>query len=76
MKSFEDYVFNFAKNDPWLTNNPPEIEWFEGQFESGQTQLDDPIIKELGNIYKEILTNKKKKISTRYINRIKNYYCY
>ncbi len=54
MKSFEDYVFNFAKKDPWLTNNPPEIEWFEGQFESGQTQLDDPIIKELGNIYKEI----------------------
>ena len=54
MKSFEDYVFNFAKNDPWLKNNPPEIEWFEGQFESGQTQLDDPIIKELGNIYKEI----------------------
>ena len=54
MKSFEDYVFNFAKNDPWLTNNPPEIEWFEGQFESGQTRLDDPIIKELGNIYKEI----------------------
>ncbi len=54
MKSFEDYVFNFAKNDPWLTNNPPEIEWFEGQFESGQTPLDDPLIKELGNIYNQI----------------------
>ena len=54
MKSFEDYVFNFAKNDHWLSNNPPEIEWFEGQFESGQTPLDDPLIKELGNIYKEV----------------------
>ena len=53
-KSFEDYVFNFAKKDPWLSNNPPEIEWFEGQFESGQTPLDDPLIKELGSIYKEI----------------------
>ena len=42
--AFEDYISKISNNDPWLKENPPVIEWFEGQFESGQTDLDDPII--------------------------------
>lgn len=33
-----------AARDPWLNDHPPELEWFEGQFESGQTPQDSPIV--------------------------------
>jgi acetylornithine deacetylase len=33
-----------ATSDPWLEQHPPELIWFEGQFESGQTPLDAPIV--------------------------------
>ena len=45
--AFEDHISKISNNDPWLKENPPVIEWFEGQFESGQTDLDDPIIQTL-----------------------------
>ena len=53
-KSFENHIFEFSKNDSWLAQNPPQIEWFEGQFESGQTPLDDPLIKELSSVYENV----------------------
>lgn len=31
-------------NDDWLREHPPALEWFEGQFESGQTPQDSPIV--------------------------------
>ncbi len=30
--------------DPWLREHPPTLEWFEGQFEPGQTSLTEPIV--------------------------------
>ena len=33
-----------AEVDHWLNEHPPKLEWFEGQFESGQTALTDPIV--------------------------------
>jgi acetylornithine deacetylase len=33
-----------AANDPWLKEHPPQLEWFEGQFESGETRQDSPIV--------------------------------
>ena len=45
--TFEKHIHNISNNDPWLKENPPVIEWFEGQFESGQTNLDDPMINSL-----------------------------
>jgi acetylornithine deacetylase len=33
-----------ASSDPWLQQHPPELIWFEGQFESGQTPADAPIV--------------------------------
>jgi acetylornithine deacetylase len=31
-------------SDGWLREHPPALEWFEGQFESGQTPHDSPIV--------------------------------
>jgi acetylornithine deacetylase len=33
-----------AWGDEWLRRAPPRLEWFEGQFESGETPLDAPIV--------------------------------
>jgi len=33
-----------AGQDSWLSEHPPELEWFEGQFESGETPRDSPIV--------------------------------
>ena len=44
-----------AANDPWLKNNPPVLEWFEGQFESGETDVLEPIIPLLSNSHREIV---------------------
>ena len=51
---FEDHINKFAQSDNWLKDHPPVIEWFEGQFESGQTSLDHPLIKELGKTYTNV----------------------
>ena len=32
---------------PWLVDNPPIVEWVEGQFEPGTTPRDAPIIERL-----------------------------
>lgn len=36
-----------ADTDPWLRKHPPKLEWFEGQFESGQTALANPIVQSI-----------------------------
>ena len=56
-KSFNDLINKVSISDPWLKNNPPKIEWFEGQFESGETDINDSLIKELKKTYYET-TNK------------------
>jgi acetylornithine deacetylase len=35
---------NAAGQDAWLREHPPVLEWFEGQFESGATPQDSPIV--------------------------------
>jgi len=45
--AFEDHVSEISNNDPWLKDNPPVVEWFEGQFESGQTDPEHPVIDKL-----------------------------
>ncbi len=37
-----------AAADPWLREHPPELTWFEGQFESGETPIDSPLVRALG----------------------------
>ena len=37
---FMTALYDACARDDWLAQHRPEVEWFEGQFESGQTQPD------------------------------------
>ena len=41
--------------DPWLRDHPPTLEWFEGQFEPGQTALTEPILGALSEAHATVL---------------------
>ena len=41
--------------DEWLTDHPPILEWFEGQFEPGNTSVNDPIIHFLSDSHARVL---------------------
>jgi acetylornithine deacetylase len=49
--TFETHIQTISKRGDWLKENRPIVEWFEGQFESGQTDLKDPIIQALSDSY-------------------------
>jgi acetylornithine deacetylase len=40
--------------DPWLRDHPVEVQWWGGQFASGRTDLDHPVITELGAVHREL----------------------
>jgi acetylornithine deacetylase len=44
-----------AAQDPWMKDHPPKLEWFEGQFESGQTPLTEPIVESIQQCHSEVL---------------------
>ena len=44
-----------AADDEWLRARPPEIRWVEGQFESGETPVDAPIVRELIGAHRTVL---------------------
>jgi len=41
---FAEALNRAIARDEWLSAHPPDMEWFEGQFESGETPLDAPVI--------------------------------
>jgi len=41
--------------DLWLSEHPPELEWFEGQFESGQTPRDSPIVQSIADCHSRVI---------------------
>ena len=43
-RAFEEAIAAAARADDWMREEPPAVEWFEGQFESGETPLDQPIV--------------------------------
>ena len=57
-KCFLTMIQQAAEKDPWLKENPPKIEWIEGQFEPGQTNLDAPIIKTITACHQDVLGEK------------------
>ena len=59
-KALEKAITEAALNDPWMKENPPVVEWFEGQFESGETAVDHPLIETLGNCHKLVTGNSTK----------------
>jgi acetylornithine deacetylase len=54
-QALEETVARVAAADPWLRGNPPLITWFEGQFESGETPADHPLIATLGAAHQRVL---------------------
>lgn len=53
-RQFEGAVRSVARTDEWFEKNPPEVEWFEGQFEPGETPPDSAIIPELTSAHAEV----------------------
>jgi len=47
-----------AEHDPWLRTHPPRLEWFEGQFESGETPSDAPIVATVGRCHAAVAGNR------------------
>ncbi|HET7385238.1 MAG TPA: ArgE/DapE family deacylase [Nocardioidaceae bacterium] len=44
---FEDVVAEVAVKDPWLRDNRPVVTWPGGQFASGHTDVDNPLVGEM-----------------------------
>ena len=40
--------------DAWLKEHPPTLEWFEGQFESGETPQDSPIVQSIVDCHSQM----------------------
>ena len=53
--SLEECVREAAAEDPWMLEHPPRIEWFEGQFESGSTPADHPLVQSLAQAHRTVL---------------------
>jgi acetylornithine deacetylase len=54
-RALEQAIQLAAESDPWLSQHPPRLEWFEGQFESGETSLDHPLIQCLSAAHQHVL---------------------
>ena len=55
--AFENHLKKVSNSDVWLKENPPILEWFEGQFESCQTDVNHSIIRALKHAYKNVKNN-------------------
>jgi acetylornithine deacetylase len=53
-KALETAIQLAAEADPWLGENLPKLEWFEGQFASGETPLDHPLIQQLSEVHRQV----------------------
>jgi acetylornithine deacetylase len=47
-------ILRAAAGDAWLSQHPPLLEWFEGQFESAETALSEPILHSLGSAHQAV----------------------
>jgi acetylornithine deacetylase len=48
---FDAALDEVSEGDPWLAGHPPAVEWIEGQFESGETPVDDPFVTAVGDAH-------------------------
>lgn len=54
-QAMADALAKSASADPWLKEHPPALEWFEGQFESGETAQDAPIVRAISEGHAHML---------------------
>jgi len=52
--ALETAVHEVASGRAWLRDNPPVVEWVEGQFEPGTTPLDAPIVERLSRSHEAV----------------------
>ena len=52
--AFEAAVTAACRTDEWLRHHPVRVEWFEGQFEPGETSLEAPILQEISRAHREV----------------------
>lgn len=57
-QALAEAVARAAAGDEWLSHHPPQIEWFEGQFESGVTDPQHPLIQALAAAHEAMLGQK------------------
>lgn len=50
----ERTVADVAAADPWLRDHPPVVEWFEGQFEAAETDVNHPMIRLLRTSHRAV----------------------
>ena len=43
-EAFEAAIAEACAGDPWLRDHPVEVQWWGGQFESGHTRVDAPLV--------------------------------
>ena len=53
-ESLEDALNQVCHQDTWLAEHPPRLTWVEGQFESGQTPVDHPLVACLGGAHADV----------------------
>ena len=51
---FEAAIQEEAAKDDWMASHLPDVEWFEGQFEPGETPADSPILKTLSDSHQDV----------------------
>lgn len=53
-QKFEECISRACSRDPWLAQHPVEVQWWGGQFASGQTEPDSRIIKDLAAAHEQV----------------------
>lgn len=51
---FHQALENLGREDHWLRDHPPEVEWWGGRFNPAMVDVEDPIIKELGQSFRDL----------------------
>lgn len=59
-KQVEDAIYREARQDPWLRENPPKIEWFGWRARPHEQNVNHPIVQTVAKFIKE-LTGKEAK---------------
>jgi acetylornithine deacetylase len=54
-RQFEETVGAAAEKDPWLSENRPEIKWYEGLFEPSAIDIDSDLVRSLSAAHQQML---------------------
>ena len=53
-EAFLEAIGRAGAGDPWLRENPPEVEWWGGRFLPARTPSDDPLVQGLQQAFQEL----------------------